>query len=86
MAIEVDTWFRPIGNWVKLLDINALEKIWIYLCGEKEETRADENFENAVKEFRRLAKLRREDKTNNVVIFMKAVSKPRIEKQYLFPK
>lgn len=82
LAIEVDTWYKPIGNWVKLLDINAPNKMWIYVCREK--AKADENFKNALKEFRKLAKLRREDKTNNVTIFMKAVGRTDIKKQYLY--
>lgn len=82
LVIEVDTWWNPIGNWVKLLDINAPDKMWIYIT--REEAKADENFQNAIKEFRRLAKLRGEDKTNNVTLFMKAAGKTDIKKQYLF--
>ncbi len=81
LAIEVDTWHKPTGNWVKLLDINAPSKMWIYVCRWK--AKADENFKNALKEFRKLARLRCEDKTNNVTIFMKAVGRTDIKKQYL---
>ena len=58
LAIEVDTWWKPTGNWVKLLDITAEKKIWIYLCKEKE--KAQNYFNNALKNFRKLAKLRGE--------------------------
>lgn len=82
LAIEVDTWFKPIGNWVKLLDINAPNKIWIYIC--KEKAKADNNFKTAIKQFRKLAKLRGEEKTNNVTIFMKVSGRIDIKKIHLF--
>ena len=83
LAIEVDTWFKPIGNWVKLLDINAPNKVWIYVCREKD--KAESNLQIALREFRKLAKLRCEDKTNNVTIFMKVSGKTDgIKKHYLF--
>lgn len=82
LAVEVDTWFTPTGNWVKLLDINSSNKIWIYVCREKD--RANEFLERALKEFRKLADMRRETKENNVTIFMKTVNKKEIEKHHLF--
>jgi len=82
LAVEVDTWFKPTGNWVKLLDINATNKFWIYVCRETD--KADIHFEDAIKEFRKLATLRKEDKSNNVTIFMKVPGKAEIEKRYLF--
>lgn len=82
LAIEVDTWHKPIGNWVKLLDINAVFKIWIHICKEKD--RADERLQEALKEFRKLARYRGEDETNNVVIFMKVAGESDARKYYLF--
>jgi len=81
LAVEVDTWHKRADSWVKLLDISASNKFWIYLCRDKE--RAEEFFNEAVKEFRELAKLRREDKSNNVTIFMK-VAGGDVKKTYLF--
>jgi hypothetical protein len=69
LAVEVDTGFKPTGNWVKLLDISAKDKVWIYVCRQRE--KAESNLETALTEFRRLARLRHEDKANNVTIFMK---------------
>ena len=82
LAIEVDTWWKPTGNWVKLLDITARKKVWIYLGKEKE--KAQKHFENAIKNFRKLAKLRREDNTNNVTIFMKVADEKIVRKRHLF--
>jgi len=82
LAIEVDTWFKPSGNWVKLLDINATDKFWIYICREKD--KSEKNLQIALKEFRRLAKARAESKSNNIMIFMKVSDKIKIEKHYLF--
>jgi hypothetical protein len=81
LAVEIDTWHKRADSWVKLLDINASNKFWIYLCRDKE--RSEEFFNEAVKGFRELAKLRREDKTNNVTIFMK-VAGGDVKKTYLF--
>lgn len=82
LAIEVDTWFKPTGNWVKLLDINSANKVWIYICKEKD--KAQKYFEDAIKRFRKLANLRKEDKTNNVTLFMKVANEKGIKKTYLF--
>jgi len=82
LAIEVDTWFKPIGNWVKLLDINSESKIWIYVCREKE--KAEKYFEDAIKRFRKLSNLRNEEKINNVTLFMKVADKKVIVKRHLF--
>jgi hypothetical protein len=82
LAIEVDTWWKPTGNWVKLLDINAVNKIWIYVCREKD--KASKYFENAVKDFRKLAKLRGEDNTNNITLFMKVADQKTVYKHHLF--
>ena len=82
LAIEVDTWYKPLGNWVKLLDINALAKIWIYIC--KEKARAQGRYQEALKEFRKLAEYRKEDKKNNVVIFMKVAGESDVKKEWLF--
>jgi hypothetical protein len=82
LAVEVDTWFKPSGNWVKLLDINARDKVWIYLSREKE--KAQSNFQTAISEFRRLAKVRGEDKVNNVTIFMKVSGETAPAKKCLF--
>jgi len=81
LAMEVDIWNKPLRNWVKLLDINATTKIWIYLCREK--NRAIDRIQEARKEFRKLALLRREDKTNEVVIFMKVSGERDVKKYYL---
>jgi hypothetical protein len=78
----VDTWHKPLANWVKLLDINAVAKMWIYICREKE--RANERLQEALGEFQKLAGYRREDKTNNVVIFMKVAGESDVKKCYLF--
>jgi hypothetical protein len=82
LAVEVDTWFKPTGNWVKLLDINSVDKIWIYVCKEKDKAR--KYFEDAIKQFRRLATLRNEGKTNNVTIFMKVTGEKAVIKKHLF--
>ena len=81
LAIEVDTWHKPLGNWVKLLDINATSKIWIHICREKD--RANERIQAALKEFRKLAQYRSKDKTNNVVIFMKVSGERDVKKHSL---
>lgn len=82
LAIEVDTWWKPTGNWVKLLDINSANKIWIYVCREKD--KASKQFESAVKNFRKLAKLRGEDNANNVTLFMKVADERDVKKFRLF--
>ena len=82
LAIEVDTYYKPTGNWVKLLDINSDNKIWIYVCREKD--KASKYFEDGTKQFRRLAMLRKEDKTNNVTLFMKVAGKKPVVKRHLF--
>jgi len=82
LAIEVDTYFKPTGNWVKLLDINSENKIWIYVS--KERDRANSDFESAVKQFRKLAKLRNEDENNQVIIFMKVAEQKGVIKRHLF--
>jgi len=82
LAIEVDTWFKPTGNWVKLLDINSPNKIWIYVCKEKD--KAQKYFKEAIKRFRKLADLRKEDKTSNVTLFMKVADGKDVEKTHLF--
>ena len=82
LAIEVDTWWKPTGNWVKLLDINSANKIWIYVCREKD--KASKQFESAVKNFRKLAKLRGEDNANNVTLFMKVADEKDVKKFRLF--
>jgi len=81
LAVEIDTWHLSDNSWVKLLDVNALNKFWIYLCRDKE--KAEEFFNEAIKEFRELAKLRKEDKSNNVTIFMK-IAGGEMKKTYLF--
>ena len=70
LAIEVDTWFRPYGSWMKLSDIRSEDKVWIYLTNDK---KAQENFEDAIKEIRALLKARGEDKTTfgNFAVFLK---------------
>ena len=82
MAIEVDTWWKPTGNWVKLLDIIAVNKIWIYVCREKD--KASKHFGRALKNFRKLAKIRGEDDTNNVTLFMKVADQKTVKKYHLF--
>ena len=82
LAIEVDTWWKPTGNWVKLMDINSTNKVWIYVCREKD--KASKQFESAVKNFRKLAKLRGEDSANNVTLFMKVADEKTIKKFRLF--
>jgi len=82
LAIEVDTWHKPLGNWVKLLDINATTKMWVYICRER--GKANERLQGALREFQRLARYRGEDKTNNVVIFMKVAGESDVKKAYLF--
>jgi len=83
LAVEVDTWWRPTGNWVKLLDINAPDKVWVYVC--KDEEKAKRNLENALGQFRRLAKLRGEKKINNVTILMKVAGQAgSVERHDLF--
>lgn len=82
LAIEVDTWWKPIGNWVKLLDINSANKIWIYICREKE--KALKQFEGSIKNFRKLAKLRGENDANNVTLFMKVADGKGVQKSHLF--
>lgn len=70
LAVEVDTWFRAYGSWMKLADIRAANKIWVYLTNDK---RAQENFEEAISEINALLKARSEDKATfgNFVAFMK---------------
>lgn len=82
LAIEVDTWHKPLGNWVKLLDINATTKMWIHICRDKD--KAYERIQEALKEFRKLAQYRSENKTNNVVVFMKVSGESDVKKHYLF--
>lgn len=82
LAIEVDTWHKPLGNWVKLLDVTATAKMWIYVCREKD--RANERLQGALREFRTLARYRGEDETNNVVIFMKVAGEAGVRKHHLF--
>jgi len=82
LVVEVDTWHKPSDNWRKLLDINAKKKIWVYLAKNPKE--ADENFEEALREFRKLAKIRGEDKSNNVTLFMKVPGRQEVKKRYLF--
>lgn len=82
LAIEVDTWYKPLGNWVKLLDVSATVKMWIYVCREKD--RANERLQEALREFRKLARYRGEDEANNVVIFMKVAGEAGVRKHYLF--
>ncbi len=82
LVVEVDTWHKQLDSWRKLLDINAKKKIWIYLA--KNPKKADENFEEALKEFRKLAKIRGEDMSNNVTIFMKVQGRQEVKKCYLF--
>ncbi|MEM3952766.1 MAG: hypothetical protein QXP74_05095 [Nitrososphaerota archaeon] len=82
LVVEVDTWHKPSDNWRKLLDICAKKKVWIYLAKNPKE--ANENFEEALREFRKLAKIRGEDKSNNVTIFMKVPGQQEVEKRYLF--
>ncbi|MEM2819136.1 MAG: hypothetical protein QXK19_05340 [Nitrososphaerota archaeon] len=82
LAVEVDTWHKPSDNWRKLLDICAKKKIWIYLARNPKE--ADDNFEEALKEFRKLAKIRGENESNNVTMFMKVPRRQEVKRRYLF--
>lgn len=68
--MEVDTWFKAYGSWIKLADICSVNKIWVYLTNDK---KAQENFEEAVSEINALLKARNEDKATfgNFVAFMK---------------
>ena len=81
LAVEIDIRHKKANSWTKLLDINASNKFWIYLCRDKE--KAEEFFNEAVKQFRAIAGLRKEDKSNNVTIFMK-VADGDVKKTYLF--
>jgi len=82
LTVEVDTWFKPIRNWIKLLDINASNKIWVYLCREKDKATA--HLEDGIKEFRKLARLREENKDNNITIYMKVADEKELVKRHLF--
>jgi len=84
LAVEVDTWWKRYGSWVKLLDINAEKKIWIYICKDME--KSEDYFVRALSSFRELAELRKEDITNNVTIFMKVAGKEGVKKAHLWEK
>lgn len=73
LAVEVDTWFRAYGSWMKLADVRSENKVWIYLTNDR---KAKENFEEAITEINALLKARGEDKATfgNFVTFMKTPS------------
>ena len=72
LAVEVDSWFRTVGSWMKLSDIRSKNKIWIYIT-DWEEDKARQNFGEAINEIKALLRSRKEDKVDfgNFVAFMK---------------
>ena len=60
LAVEVDTWWRPIRSWLKLLDVRAASKMWIYVPPKRDFGRADKRFEDAVEMLTDLVKSRGE--------------------------
>jgi len=71
VAVEVDAgWWRAIGSCVKLANIRAKNKIWIYVTAEEN---AEENFKRALKDIQKLLKMRNETKESfgNFVAFLK---------------
>lgn len=60
-AAEVDTGHLPHGNWVKLVDIRADNKMWVYLT-DHPQAQATELFQEGVKQIREMLKYRDEDK------------------------
>ena len=72
MSVEVDTWHRPYGSWMKLLDIRSDNKIWIYVTNHPEQ-KAKANFEESIGEIKGLISAREEDKSTlgNFVAFLK---------------
>ena len=59
VAVEVDRLRRPTRSWIKLSDIRAKVKVWVYITPESID-RAEWEFKEAIKAFRRLLKHRRE--------------------------
>jgi hypothetical protein len=72
LAVEVDSWWRPHGSWMKLADIRAENKLWIYITNSPE---ADRFFENGLKELSRFLKSRKESKETfgNFIAIMKTL-------------
>ena len=56
--------------------------MWIYVCKEKD--KANTYFEDAIKQLRKLANLRKEDESNNITLFMKVADKKGVKKKHLF--
>jgi hypothetical protein len=72
MSVEVDTWHRPIGSWMKLLDIRSENKVWIYVTKQPKE-KAEENFRESIEEIKALISARKEEShtMGNFVAFLK---------------
>ena len=72
LAVEVDSWWRPHGSWMKLADIRAENKLWIYITNSPE---ADRFFENSLKELDKFLKSRKESKETfgNFIAVMKTL-------------
>ena len=82
VAMEVDAgWWRAIRSCVKLANIRAKNKIWIYVTTEEN---AEENFERALKDIQKLLRIRNETKESfgNFVAFLKTPSV--LKKEYIF--
>jgi len=75
MSVEVDTWHRPYGSWMKLLDIRSDNKFWIYVTSRPEQ-KARDNFKESIGEIRALIGARKDQKPTlgNFVAFLKTPS------------
>ena len=73
LAVEVDTWWRPVRSWLKLLDVRAAGKMWIYVPLKRDFDRADKRFEEAVGILTELVRSRGEtaDSAGRLVAIMK---------------
>ena len=60
LAVEVDTGWRPVRSWLKLLDVRAAGKMWVYVPPKRDFGRADKRFEEAVRTLAKLVRSRGE--------------------------
>lgn len=74
LAVEVDTWWKPHGSWIKLADVRSENKVWVYITKDEN---AEKNFERGLKEIQRFLNSRneKEETFGNFVAIMKTPTK-----------